>query len=320
MSSDDIDNNENNFENNSDEMEKTSVVQSETFKVRIARAGKAPPCLVLLVGPSQFIGKQWVIEDTDRILGRSHLSHIFIDDKSISKSHAKLTLSAGEVHIVDLHSTNKTIVNGNILQPDAPQLLKNNDQIVVGNIIFKFLEKGNIETVSVADTFDRGNRDALTGIANRGAFNQRAEESFRKSELLGVEYSIITFDIDNFKKVNDTHGHPAGDYVLIELSKVIRLKLIRENDFFARTGGEEFCFILLGANQKQTVEIAERVRQVIEAHHFEFQRVQLPITISVGVATKQPGDRKWEDIFSKADKALYESKTQGKNQVQVFES
>lgn len=302
-----------------DTLDKTSVVQSETFKVRLAQAGQAPPALVLLVGPASSVGRQWPIEDTDRIIGRNEASHIHVEDRSISKSHAKLIMQNGEVFVLDLESTNKTVVNGKIIKPLSPIKLENNDQIKTGNVIFKFLERGNIETVAAGQAFDRAMTDALTGIYNRGALNQRGGEYFKKSNLLGVPLSIIVFDIDRFKVVNDTYGHPAGDFVLKEIAKVIRDKLIRENDFFARYGGEEFCLLLLGGHVKQAEDVAERIRLTIESHNFENQGRKLPITISAGVATRLPGDQDWQEIFERADKALYASKHGGRNRVTVYD-
>src|SRR5665213_1894135 len=224
---------------NRDLSDKTSVMQSDTFKLRLAQAGQAPPSIVLLVGPANSVGRQWPIEDTDRIIGRAPTAHIFVDDKSVSKFHAKLVMAGGDVSVIDLESTNKTVVNGRQIQPLMPHKLQNNDQIKVGNIIFKFLERGSIETVASALSFDRGQTDALTGIANRGALQSKAPELYKRSELLGITYTLMLFDIDKFKMVNDTFGHPAGDFVLREIAKVIRDKLIRGNDFFARAGGEE---------------------------------------------------------------------------------
>jgi two-component system, cell cycle response regulator len=268
-------------------MDKTSVVQSDTFKVRIAQADSAPPCVVLLVGPANQVGRQWPIEKSDYIIGRAIGAHIQVEDRSLSKSHAKLILKNGELSILDLESTNKTVVNNKLLTPLQPHRLKNNDQIKAGNIIFKFLERGNIETVSV----------------------------FNKSRLLGAPMSIMVMDIDYFKKVNDTYGHPAGDAVLKEFARVIRDTLIRGNDFFARYGGEEFCLLLLGSPYKQVQEIAERIRRTMQEHKFEHNDKVIPITISVGVAAIQETDTGWNDIFERADKGLYASKNGGRNRV-----
>ena len=298
-----------------DNLEKTSVVQSDTFKVRIAQAEEAPPCLVLLVGPANQVGRQWPIDKSDYILGRAVGANVQIDDKSMSKSHAKLVLNAGEVNIIDLESTNRTVVNNKVLTPLQPHRLENNDQIKTGNVIFKFLEKGNIETVSVAQTFGRGQTDALTGINNRGALNAQAVELFNKSRMLDAPLSIMVLDIDFFKKINDSYGHPGGDYILKELTRMIRESQIRGNDFFARYGGEEFCILFLGSPFKTVQEIAERIRKTVSEHQFTFNGTKIPVTVSVGLSTILKDDRGWNDIFERADKALYNSKNSGRNRV-----
>lgn len=300
-----------------DMTDKTSILQSDTFKLRLAQAGQAPPSLVMLVGPVASVGRQWPIEDTDRVIGRAPTAHVFVDDRSVSKFHAKLVMGGGDVSIIDLESTNKTVVNGQPIQSLVPHKLSNNDQIKIGNIIFKFLERGSIETVASAATFDRAQSDALTGIANRGALQSKAPELFKRSDLLGVTYTLMLFDIDKFKSVNDTCGHPAGDYVLREIAAVIRDKLIRGNDFFARAGGEEFALLLLGSPPKQAEEIGERIRATIESHNFVFEGAKIPVTISIGIAFKNEQDSQWESVYERADKALYHSKNSGRNRVSV---
>ena len=309
-------NNKNDWEDSP--LDKTSVVPSDTFKVRLAQAGEAPPCLVLLVGPANMIGRQWPLQNQNMILGRTETANIHVEDKSISKSHAKIMISGGEVTIMDLESTNRTVVNGKLIPSLQPISLENNDQIKTGNVIFKYLEKGNIETVSTAETFGRGMVDPLTGINNKGSFDNHALESYRKADLIGTNLSIITFDIDYFKKVNDNFGHSAGDYVLKDLSALVKETQIRGNDFFARTGGEEFCLLLLGSKPNEARDVAERIRIKIEKHDFVFQDVKIPITVSLGVSSKQETDRAWTEIFERADKALYSSKANGRNQVTVF--
>ncbi len=297
-------------------IDKTSVLTSDTFKIRLAKAGEAPPSLVMLVGPEDSVGRQWKIEDSEVVLGRSDASHIFIEDRSVSKSHLKLMLKAGEVSVIDLESTNKTLINDKVLPALTPYKLKNNDQIKAGNIILKFLEKGNIEAVSAAESFDRGYTDALTGINNRRALDALGAESFRKSELLGLDFSVIIFDIDHFKKVNDTYGHSAGDYVLKTLSAVVRNGLIREDDFFARSGGEEFTLVLLGSPLTRAQDIAERIRAKIESQKFDYEGTVIPITISLGVSEKKEStDTEWTEAYNRADQALYESKGGGRNKV-----
>ncbi|MNL21835.1 putative diguanylate cyclase YcdT [compost metagenome] len=135
----------------------------------------------------------------------------------------------------------------------------------------------------------------------------------KRSEVLNEDFSIVTFDIDHFKKINDNYGHPGGDYVLKELCGIVISKLIRANDFFARYGGEEFVLLLSGTNAKIAGEIGERIRHTIETSEFKFDGKKIPVTISVGVATKFPHETEWTQIYDRADKALYQSKQGGRN-------
>lgn len=296
-------------------LDKTAVVKGDTFKQRIDEATKAPPCLVMLEGPAGYVGKQWPIDRTDVIIGRSMTSGVFVDDRSVSRSHAKLSLSSGDVFIQDLESSNRTVVNDDAIPPLVPVKLNNNDQIKTGNVLFKFLERGSIEAHAIEQLQTKSEKDPLTGIYNKGALQMKGAESFKRAKLLKVPMSIAVFDIDHFKKINDTHGHTAGDYVLREMAAVIGTKLIRLDDYFARYGGEEFVVLLFGSNLTQAIEIGERLRATIEGHQFAYQGVKIPVTISVGVATKEAEMASWEEMFSKADNALYQSKRGGRNRV-----
>ena len=295
--------------------EKTAVVKGDTFRVRMEQASRTPPVLVMLEGPAGYVGKQWPLDKGDLIIGRSMTSSIFVDDRSVSKSHAKISIASGDVYILDLESTNRTVVNTDTVPPLVPVKLTNNDQVKTGNVLFKFLEGGSIEAHAMEHLQTKSEKDPLTGAYNKGALHMRGAESFKRAKLLKVPMTIAVFDIDHFKKVNDTWGHPAGDYVLKELAQVIGTKLIRLDDFFARYGGEEFVVVLFGSNSTQGAEIGERFRATIEGHKFTYQGQPLPITISVGVASIEPDMPTWDELFGKADSALYTSKRTGRNKV-----
>lgn len=301
-----------------DNGEKTSVVSSETFKIRMSEAKNAPPALILLMGPQNLIGKQWSIEKPEYIIGRSHECQIFIEDRSVSKKHAQVKLIGNEVYICDLGSTNGTEISNTRINANEKRKLANNEQIKVGSVIFKYLEQGNIETVSARSTFDKTQIDPLTQIFNKGALLAQGEEVFKKARIAQMALSVIVFDLDNFKKLNDTYGHQAGDYVLRDMSDVISQKLIRKGDFFARFGGEEFCLILLGSNLQKGVEVAERVRSTIENHNFEYKGSKFIVTVSAGVASLEGAMESWSELFEKADQASYVSKKNGKNKVSTI--
>jgi len=303
------------YDDDEPSLDKTAVVRGDTFRQRMEDVNKAPPCIVMLEGPAGYVGKQWPIDRTDMIIGRSMTSSVFIDDRSVSRSHAKLTLGGGDVYILDLESSNHTVVNDDAIPALVPVKLQNNDQIKTGNVLFKFLEQGSIEAHAIEQLQTKSEKDPLTGIYNKGALQMKGNESFKRAKLLKVPMSIAVFDIDHFKKINDTHGHTAGDYVLKEMAAVIGKKLIRLDDFFARYGGEEFVVLLFGSNLQQALEIGERLRATIEGHSFDFQGIKIPVTISVGVSTKQGEMATWEELFSRADDAMYQSKRAGRNRV-----
>ncbi len=154
--------------------------------------------------------------------------------------------------------------------------------------------------------------DGLTGILNRYAFNKFLEEEIYRAERYSSKFSIILFDIDNFKKINDTYGHLTGDKVLKGIVKTVK-KSIRKSDIFARWGGEEFIILL--PDDSSVVKVAEKIRKSIENERFE----GLPkITASFGTTTYKNGDS-INSIIKRADKALYLAKEKGKNRVEYVE-
>lgn len=301
---------------NDNETEKT-VFSQDTFHGKIQNAENTPPSIVVLIGPPGYTGKQWSLVDSETIVGRSIECPVFIDDRSLSRQHCRFMLKGNDVAVVDMGSTNKTAVNGAILTPLTPHLLKNNDQVKTGNVVFKFLERGSLEALSTQEVQERVTKDVLTGAYTKSELLQRAPELMKRSETLGDPLSMVVFDIDFFKKVNDTYGHPGGDYVLRELGKVVGTKLVRSQDYFARFGGEEFIILLLGSNARHAWDVAERIRQTVQTHTFTYEGKQIPVTVSLGVAERLPSEKNWEQLFDRADKALYQSKKTGRNKVTV---
>lgn len=300
----------------SDTADKTSIISTETFKGKLKAADDAPPAVVVLVGPQGYVGKQWLITKSDMIIGRSVEAELYVSDASLSRSHARFEVVGNDIFILDMGSTNKTIVNGMPLAPMTKRKLVNNDQIKTGNVIFKFLEKGNLESISNQQVFEKAQKDALTGAFSKGALLEKGPEAVKRAEVLSEPLSVITFDIDHFKKINDTYGHPGGDYVLKELGSLMQSKLVRSNDYFARYGGEEFVVILQATPIKTAQEVAERIRQTVEAHPFLFNGQQIRVTISIGVSAGVAADT-WDKIYNRADQALYQSKQNGRNRVTI---
>jgi len=304
------------FETNTEE--KTSIIKGETFSQRMKQVERVPPSLVLLMGPAGYVSRQWTIDNSDIIIGRSMTSSIFIDDRSVSKSHAKLTVSFGEVAIIDLDSTNKTVINGVAIPPFVPKKLNNSDQVKIGNVLFKYLEEGSIEAAAHQNLQTKSEKDSLTDIWNKGALLQKGPEFFKRAKLLEVPLSLLVFDLDHFKVVNDSYSHQAGDHVLQQTAQIIQSKLIRNDDFFARFGGEEFVILLFGSNIQQAEEIGERIRATIEKHDFIHDGQTLPVTVSIGIAAQEEKMSSFDELFAKADSALYASKNSGRNRVTIL--
>jgi diguanylate cyclase (GGDEF)-like protein len=298
-----------------DELDKTSIVASDTFKGRMKAVDEAPPALVVLMGPTGYVGKQFPLTQAECIIGRSVECQIFIDDKSVSRSHARINIAGSEVAIMDMGSSNKTVINGKTLQEMTPYRLSNNDQIKTGNVIFKFLERGNIEAITNKEMNEKAEKDALTGAYSKGALLEKGPEAMRRAEVLSEELSVLVFDLDFFKKINDTFGHAAGDYVLKTLSGIVGGRMVRSVDYFARYGGEEFVILLQGTAIKTALEVAERIRTTIESSSFQFEGKMIPVTISLGVASRLPNESSWDILFKRADEALYKSKQSGRNRV-----
>ena len=153
-------------------------------------------------------------------------------------------------------------------------------------------------------------QDHLTGAANRASFQRLFEREQRAWRDHGTPLSLIMLDIDHFKRVNDTFGHPAGDLVLVSFAETIA-KAIRPTDLLARLGGEEFAVLLAATDLSEAVEIAERLRGLVADMRVETQHGDLSITVSLGCATALPNG----DLLRSADEALYAAKRNGRDRV-----
>lgn len=163
----------------------------------------------------------------------------------------------------------------------------------------------------IAEEQQNAIRDALTGIPNRLGWNQRIEQEFSRWRRYNTPLSIIIWDIDDFKKVNDTYGHKAGDKVLTTVAHILRDK-IRDTDFLARMGGEEFVTLLPETTADAAIVAAEKLRKSIEACEFHHGDSPVSITASAGLTEFRAGDTE-ESAFERADKYLYTAKRTGKN-------
>lgn len=158
-------------------------------------------------------------------------------------------------------------------------------------------------------------KDFLTGLSNARTFNIILKTLTKRVIETNKQLSCLMIDIDNFKKINDTFGHSAGDRVLKELAPILK-KNCRTFDIVSRLGGEEFCILLFDCSKNKTFEIAWRINKVVEKHKFVIgENKFLDVTVSIGVAVYPETTSKLKDIKEEADKALYKAKRSGRNKV-----
>lgn len=157
-------------------------------------------------------------------------------------------------------------------------------------------------------------RDGLTGLLNRRYWESCLEREFARHQRYDNPVSLVIFDIDHFKRVNDTYGHQTGDEVIRETARITS-QLVRETDFAGRYGGEEFVVLLPGTTLDGAAQFAERLRSSIERQQLDYQGSPLTFTISLGVATLADDMAGYQALLERADKALYQSKEGGRNQV-----
>lgn len=295
----------------------TSTTPSATLLFCLEEARNYPPGLVMLIGPSGEIGRRWTVGKGDTLMGRSPELDICIPDRSVSKLHARLERSENRVYVTDLGSTNGTFLGSRRVLPNERRRIVDGEHLHLGSVIFKFLHAGNIENFSHQAAHNRAEKDPLTGALNKGALMRELDEGCRHFAALSRPLSFILFDLDDFKTVNDTHGHDVGDAVLCGVCNLIRQGVIRGTDALGRFGGDEFGVVLRDTPLFKAAEVAERIRALLNDHRFDVAREPLQVTASLGVAGLRPGDRGAGELFQKADRAAFLAKHGGKNRVSI---
>ena len=270
--------------------------------------------LVVLAGAS--VGEMYKIEGEKTIIGRGQKAQIRLLDDGISREHAQLVIVNDRIVLQDLGSTNGTYCNG--LKVEANKELVDGDKILVGSTtILKFTYHDNLDEIFQKQMYESALRDGLTKAFNKKYFTDRLESEFTFAIRHVAPLTLVLFDIDHFKKVNDTYGHQAGDHVLSEIAALLTGAL-RAEDVFARYGGEEFGVICRGSDVMQGQIVAERMRKAVAQNKFVFEGTHIPLTISVGVAgLPDPAVKDAAELVSLADQSLYKSKHGGRNQVTV---
>jgi diguanylate cyclase (GGDEF)-like protein len=288
-------------------MERVTAIDMPSFSQPSTTTDKA--CLVVIYGPE--LGKRASLGVAPFEIGRSSRSELPIDQESISRHHARISFD-GQRHLIeDLGSTNGTFVNDIAVKRQA---LKDGDQVKLGRSILKYMSGDNIEANYHEEIYRLMTMDALTQTHNRRYFNEALEREYNRSMRYRRSLSLILFDIDHFKQINDTYGHVAGDSVLRQLAMVVKPRL-RQQDVFARVGGEEFSVLLPEVELQGARVAAEKVRKLVEGARFLVDAKEFGCTVSVGVTTFDARVASAAMLYELADKNLYAAKNAGRNRV-----
>ena len=275
-----------------------------------ASAGNTQACLVIIYGGE--LGRRITLGHEAVECGRSPNVAIPIDDDAASRRHARIRRMGDTFVVTDLGSTNGTYVNDVIIH-ERP--LVDGDQIKIGRTIFKFIQGSDIELLYHEQIYRVTTTDGLTQVNNRRSFDAALEREISRAKRYGRVLSLIVFDIDHFKRVNDALGHVAGDAVLRQVAGVVSANVRRE-DTVARTGGEEFAVLAPEVPIANAMNVAEKLRALIQVTPCRFEDQDIPVTASFGVAAFSSGsEMSASQLYSLADERLYAAKHGGRNRV-----
>ncbi|MBI4511138.1 MAG: GGDEF domain-containing protein [Deltaproteobacteria bacterium] len=296
----------------------TGTVVLKVKDVQPPKDGEKQAVLVLLYPPGPNMGQRHALVRAEHVVGRLADLDIPLDADSVSRRHARICRCENGWFVEDLSSTNGSFVNDQRVQKRE---LKDGDILRFGEAILKFLSGSNIETAYHEEIYRMSVMDGLTGVYNKRYFLEYLEREIARSLRHDSPLSLVMFDIDHFKKINDQHGHLVGDAVLKELCRRLKPR-IRRDDLLARFGGEEFACVLPATARAGSMSFADDLRQHVEREPFSIDDFVLNVTISLGVATcgtekEQKGDHLLavEEFIRDADERLYVAKRAGRNRV-----
>lgn len=268
-----------------------------------------PACVVVLYGSE--LGRRMELTRGEIFIGRDDDNAISVPLDTISRRHARIFIHERVYMVEDLSSTNGTFVNENEVTTPTP--LRNGDLLRCGGAVFKFIEGGNIEALYHEEIYRLTITDGLTQVANKRHFLEFLEREIARATRHARPLSLVMFDVDRFKSINDSHGHLGGDRVLKGIASLVSAQ-VRRDELLARYGGEEFAVVLPETSLDDAARFCERIRLEIEKATFDFDGEPLHATVSLGVTELAASDT-LESLVARADARLYEAKEQGRNRV-----
>ncbi len=271
-------------------------------------------CLVIIYSKdTSQLGKRFVLDASSPSItvGRGTDNFVVLAADGVSRRHARFERRDGGWLVMDLQSTNGTWVNDESI---TEHRLRRGDHIKIGDSIFKFLSGNDVEAAYHEEIYRMTIIDGLTQAHNRRYFFEALDREMSRARRYKRPLALVMLDIDFFSRVNNTYGHLAGDYVLREVSNLVRGR-IRRDEIFARYGGEEFAVILPETDLPGAERVAESIRVIIAGHPFVFERESIAITASLGVADLIDEYTTVESFIQVTDERLFAAKGGGRNRV-----
>ncbi len=291
--------------------DRTAIVSLKELKAPPRRQTKDRHLLVRVRGAE--LGRVTPLSPERMRVGRSQDSELWLSDDGVSRRHASLVREGSGYVLLDEGSANGTFVGG--VKVDRHEL-RDGDVIQFGpTAVFRYTLSDESQEALLRQLYDASVTDALTGAHNREHFDTQLRAELSYARRHNTDVSLVIFDADHFKKVNDTYGHQVGDSVLMQLSDVVR-NTVRSEDVFARYGGEEFALVLRGIDIDGAGAVADRLRERIAALQIQTERGPLSVTVSAGCASLSTvQDKTPEGLIAAADRRLYGAKHAGRNRV-----
>jgi two-component system cell cycle response regulator len=295
-----------------DPLERTAVVNLADLRTGPSKASAKDRHLLIRARGAQLGHVLKLGEQVHRV-GRANECEVWLSDDGVSRKHASISFENGGYVIEDTQSANGTFVGG---QRVDRAVLRDGDLIQFGpQAVFRYSIADEGQEQLLRQLYEASVTDALTGANNREHFDSQLRMELSFARRHGTDLSLVMFDVDYFKRVNDTYGHPVGDEVLVEISKATR-RLVRNEDVFARYGGEEFALILRGIALEGAKTVGERLRERIASLAVKTEHDTLQVTVSVGCASyATTPEQTAEALVQAADKRLYAAKHAGRNRV-----
>ena len=286
----------------------TRIVRASTLGLPL---GRTRELLVCIYGAR--IGAKFDLEPSrgEFTIGRDAGADASLDDDSASRLHCRLLRVDDAWWLEDLGSTNGTWIGAQSVTR-AP--LEDGALIKVGGTIFKYLATHNLEAAYYEEIYRMAIFDGLTQVHNRRYFEEFTDREIARAQRHERPLSLLLFDVDYFKSINDSHGHLAGDLVLRELAALIR-KRIRREELFARYAGDEFVIVLPESNATDAARFGEHLCAKVREASFVHEGHEIPVRISVGVGQISPETKGVSQLVALADAALYRAKQQGRDRV-----